>query len=86
MTKAFLVYIKQESKSTSYGIWTSGSSFPLSQQCPSQFQAPDNRPILVITKDIADAASKYPKASQIQEIDVRDVVISEKVDYLLEKR
>jgi len=85
MTKAFLVYIKQESKTT-YGMYTSGSPFPLSQQCPSLFQTPDNRPILVITKDIADAASKYPKASQIQEIDVRDVVISEKVDYLLEKR
>jgi len=86
MTKAFLVYIKQETKNITYGLWTSGSSFPTSQQCPSQFPSFDNRPILVITKDIADAASKYPKASQIQEIDVKDVVISEKVDYLLEKR
>lgn len=84
MTKAFLVYIKQETKNTSYGIWTSGSSFPMTQQFP--FPSYDNRPILVITKDIADAATKYPKAHQIQEVDVKDVVISEKVDYLLEKR
>ena len=85
MTKAFLVYIKQETKNISYGTWTSGS-FPMSQQCHSPFPSFDNRPILVITKDIADAAAKYPKASSIQEVDVKDVVISEKVDYLLEKR
>jgi len=86
MTKAFLVYIKQEDK-TIYGIWTSGSNlFPsMSQSCP-QSKPVDYRPILVIAKHIGDVSTKYTSAYKIEELDVKDIIISEKVDYLLEKR
>jgi hypothetical protein len=85
MTKAFLVYIKQEDR-TIYGVWTAGtSSFPISQSFP-QSKPVDHRPILVIARHIGDVSSKYTSAYKIEELDVKDIVISENVDYLLEKR
>jgi hypothetical protein len=85
MTKAFLVYIKQEDK-TIYGIWSSGTGIGTISQSYPQPKPVDHRPILVIARHIGDVSSKYTSAYKIEEMDVKDIVISENVDYLLEKR
>lgn len=91
MTKAFLVQWRIKSDPPGNFIWSGSSgSSPFATQCcgsfPQSSKTHDYRPILVIAKDMADVAAKYPLAYMIEEMDVKDVVISDKVDYLLEKR
>ena len=83
MTKAFMVYFEEVPRSSIFQtMWAqSGSTVPY--QLP---KLPDNRPILVIAKTIDEAATRFKKAIKIEELDVKDVIIDEKVDILLERR
>jgi hypothetical protein len=84
MTKAFLVYIKPQNTNTPISpfVWSS----PQITTYPSVYTAIDNRPILVIAKTIDEAAKKFKNATSIEEVDVKDIIIDENIDILLERR
>jgi len=76
MVKAFTVIFKPTNPNLysvgGYAYGCSGIfSYPTRQE--------DTRPLLVIANNISDVASKYPAAWSIQENDVKDVVILNKV-------
>ena len=60
-------------ESRSYSIGVMGGSVTYGSQ------PQDNRPIIVVANSIKDVAERYPTASQIVEIDAKEVVILEKV-------
>lgn len=83
MTKAFLVRFKQSGISSSPIVWASQSG-----SCsinPFSIQPRDDRPILIIAKTIDEAADKFKNASEIVELDVRDIIIDERVDIIFKK-
>lgn len=90
MTKAFMVYFKEQPYANNLSIGFSSSPIPFgTQSCSvpySQYTQKDNRPILVIARTIDEAAVKYKNAIDIQELDVKDVIIDEKIDIIFEKR
>jgi len=75
MVKAFIVDFKNNGLNNLYSV----SGFGYSSQISYPTKKEDTRPILVIANNIADVASKYPNATSIDEEDVKDVVILEKV-------
>jgi hypothetical protein len=71
MTKAFIVTEKNY-----FGRpWQYGTTM-----IPS-----DSRPILVLATSIEDVAKTYKNASKIEELDVKDIVIDDKIDILLKR-
>jgi len=85
MTKAFMIRIKEQPRSIPIqGIWQSGSAPSQTSVHPGVI--PDSRPILVIAKTIDEAASRYKNASSIEELDVKDIIIDEHVDIIIEGR
>ncbi|OGS39985.1 MAG: hypothetical protein A3K77_01395 [Euryarchaeota archaeon RBG_13_31_8] len=87
MTKAFMVYFKDQATNF-IGCFTSSNLFGgyQTQSTPFTQSQRDDRPILVIAKSIDAAAAKYKNAVNIQELDIKDVIIDENVDIILEKR
>ena len=74
MVKAFTVIFKANPviySAGSYGGTSGINLYPSKQE--------DTRPILVIANIITDVATKYPSATSIEENDVKDVVILDKI-------
>jgi hypothetical protein len=76
MVKAFTVVFKP-TPSNLYSV--GGYAYGMSGQISYPLKQDDTRPLLVIANNIKDVAEKYPTATWIQEEDVKDVVILDKV-------